>query len=129
MRIAGRLKLGFYPLPVKEAECIRVRLQYPDEFAAVDPCVGDGVAFSRLLESTKAHAWGIEIDAFRSEQTGKLGVQVIQANAMDVRCPAESMSLDDFSGYDRLKSHGFTHHRINHSAKVWVMGDIHTKYD
>jgi hypothetical protein len=26
----------------------------------------------------------------------------------------------------RLKNHGFTHHRINHSAKVYVMGDIHT---
>jgi hypothetical protein len=93
MRIAGRLKLGFYPLPVKEAERIRVRLQYPDEFAAVDPCVGDGVAFSRLLQSTKGHSWGIEIDAFRSEPAGKLGIQVIQANAMDVRCPAESVSL------------------------------------
>jgi SAM-dependent methyltransferase len=93
MRIAGRLNLGFYPLPVKEAARIRVRLKYPDEFAIVDPCVGDGVAFSRLLESTKAHAWGIEIDAFRSEQAGKLGIQVVQANAMDVRCPAESVSL------------------------------------
>ncbi len=93
MRLAGRLKLGFYPLPAKEAERIRVRLQYPEEFAALDPCVGDGVAFSRLLESTKAHALGIEIDAFRAEQAGKLGIQVIQANAMDVRCPAESLSL------------------------------------
>lgn len=40
--------------------------------------------------------------------------------------PASTVFTDDFSGYDRLKSHGFTHHRINHSAKVWVMGDIHT---
>jgi Uncharacterised methyltransferase family (DUF6094) len=93
MRLAGRLKLGFYPLPAKEAERIRARLQYPQEFAALDPCVGDGVAFSRLLESTKAQAHGIEIDAFRAEQAGELGIQVIQANAMDVRCPAESLSL------------------------------------
>jgi len=40
--------------------------------------------------------------------------------------PESTIFTDDFSGYDRLKSHGFTHHRINHSAKVWVMGDIHT---
>ena len=93
MRLAGRLKLGFYPLPTKEAERIRIRLQYPEEFAAVDPCVGDGVAFSCLLASTKSHALGIEIDAFRAEQAGKLGIQVMQANAMDVRCPAESLSL------------------------------------
>ena len=93
MRLAGRWKLGFYPLPVTEAARIRIRLQYRDEFAAVDPCVGDGVAFSRLLESAKAHAYGIEIDAFRTEQAEKLGIDVIQANAMDVRCPAESVSL------------------------------------
>lgn len=93
MRLAGRLKLGFYPLPITEAGRIRVRLHYPDELAALDPCVGDGVAFSRLLESAKVHAYGIEIDAFRAEQAGKLGIHVIQANAMDVRCPAESLSL------------------------------------
>lgn len=40
--------------------------------------------------------------------------------------PESTVFTDDFSGYDRLKKHGFTHHRINHSAKVWVMGDIHT---
>jgi transposase-like protein len=40
--------------------------------------------------------------------------------------PESIIFTDDFSGYDRLKKHGFTHHRINHSAKVWVMGDIHT---
>jgi hypothetical protein len=93
MRLAGRLKLGFYPLPTKEAERIRVRLQYPEQFAALDPCVGDGVAFARLLDSTKAYAYGIEIDAFRAEQAANLGIEVIQANAMDVRCPAESLSL------------------------------------
>lgn len=93
MRIAGRLKLGFYPLPVTEADRIRARVQYADEFTALDPCVGDGVAFSRLLESARAHAYGIEIDAFRSEQAGKLGIHVIQANTMDARCPAESVSL------------------------------------
>jgi hypothetical protein len=41
VRLAGRLKLGFYPLPTKEAERIRVRLQYPEQFGALDPGVGD----------------------------------------------------------------------------------------
>lgn len=40
--------------------------------------------------------------------------------------PESTVFTDDFSGYDRLKKHGFTHHRINHSAKTWVMGDIPT---
>lgn len=93
MRLAGRLKLGFYPLPVKEAERISLHLQCPPEFAAVDPCVGDGMAFSRLLQSTNAQSYGIEIDAYRAQQAAELGIQVVQANAMTVRCPAESVSL------------------------------------
>jgi hypothetical protein len=51
------------------------------------------VAFARLLELSKAHSYGLEIDAFRAEQACKLGIHVIQANAMDVRCPVESLSL------------------------------------
>lgn len=93
MRLAGRLKLGFYPLPTAEAERIRLHLQYPAEFAALDPCVGDGIAFSKLLQSSGSHAYGIEIDAFRAEQAAQLGIQVLQANALSVRCPAESVSL------------------------------------
>ena len=93
MRIAGRLKLGFYPLPIEEAGRIRLLLDYPNEFAALDPCVGDGVAFSRLLEGTNAYPYGVEIDAYRAEQAAQLGIQVIQASAMTVRCPAESVSL------------------------------------
>jgi len=93
MRLAGRLKLGFYPLPAREAERIRTRLKYPDEFSALDPCVGDGVAFNELLGSSHAHAYGIEIDAYRAEQAAGQGIEVIQANALTVRCPAESVSL------------------------------------
>jgi Uncharacterised methyltransferase family (DUF6094) len=93
MRLAGRLKLGFYPLPIREADRIRLRLQYPEEFAALDPCVGDGVAFKALLASAKAHAYGIEIDAYRTEKAAGLGIQVIQASAMTVRCTPESISL------------------------------------
>ena len=95
MRPAGRLKLGFYPLRVSEAERIRIRLQNPAEFSALDPCIGDGVAFSRLLQDSKAHAYGIEIDAFRAEQGAELGIQVLQANSRNVHCPVESVSLPE----------------------------------
>ena len=93
MRLAGRLKLGFYPLSVRETERIRIRLKYPEQFSAVDPCIGNGVAFKELLGSSDAHAYGIEIDAYRAEQAAQLGIKVIQANAMTVRCTVESVSL------------------------------------
>lgn len=93
MRLAGRLKLGFYPLPAGEAGRIRAHLCFATEFSAVDPCVGDGEAFSRLLQHSPGRAYGIEIDAFRAEQARACGVDVLQANAFTVRCPAESISL------------------------------------
>jgi SAM-dependent methyltransferase len=51
------------------------------------------VAFTRLLERTQARRYGVEIDADRAEQASKLGIDTLQADTMDVRCPAESLSL------------------------------------
>ena len=44
MRNAGRLKLGYYPLPIDEARNIRSLLVSSAPYAAIDPCVGDGTA-------------------------------------------------------------------------------------
>jgi hypothetical protein len=93
MRNQGKIKLGFYPLPIVEAGRLKNYLIFQEQFSAVDPCIGDGVAFSRLLEGTSAHCYGIEIDAHRAEQAKALGICTVQANALDVRCPAESISL------------------------------------
>jgi hypothetical protein len=46
MRLAGKQKLGYFPLPLAEAERIRRFLQFPlSGSAALDPCIGDGDAF------------------------------------------------------------------------------------
>src|SRR5947207_4273944 len=42
--------------------------------------------------------------------------------------PKSTVFTDEYPSYegiDRME-HGYTHHRINHAAKVYVMGDIHT---
>ena len=93
MRPHGKTKLGFFPLPTPEAARLRNCLTFAPEFSAVDPCVGDGVAFTILLEGSLARRYGIEIDANRSEQATSLKVETLHANTMDVRCPAESVSL------------------------------------
>jgi hypothetical protein len=93
MRPHGKTKLGFFPLPTAEAERLRDCLTFAPEFSAVDPCVGDGVAFTRLLRESHGYRYGIEIDANRAEQARALGIETLQANVMDVRCQAESISL------------------------------------
>ena len=93
MRPQGKIKLGFFPLPIPEAERLRAWLPFSSEFSALDPCVGDGVAFTHLLKGTQARRYGIEIDANRAEQARNRGIETLQANTMDVRCPAEAFSL------------------------------------
>jgi transposase len=61
-----------------------------------------------------------------AKATQSVTADVLTGMVKEYVLPESTIFTDDFSGYDRLKKHGFTHHRINHSAKVWVMGDIHT---
>jgi SAM-dependent methyltransferase len=93
MRPHGKTKLGFFPLPLPEAQRLKNLLAFATAFSALDPCVGDGVAFTHLLEGAQAHRYGIEIDANRAGQAREIGIETLYANAMDVRCPAESISL------------------------------------
>jgi len=46
-----------------------------------------------LLAGVTAHRYGIEIDANRAEQAKALGIETLQANTMDVKCPPEAVSL------------------------------------
>lgn len=93
MRPHGKAKLGFFPLPIPEAERLRNCLAFGSAFSALDPCVGDGAAFSCLLNAIDARRYGVEIDANRTEQARSRGIETLHANTMDVRCPVESTSL------------------------------------
>jgi len=93
VRPHGQTKLGFFPLPIAEAKRLKNWLNFPEEFSALDPCMGDGVAFAQVLRDVTVRNYGIEIDAYRAEQAKGVGIETLHANAMDVRCQAESVSL------------------------------------
>jgi len=40
--------------------------------------------------------------------------------------PKSTVFTDDFRSYNGLDARGYTHHRINHSERVYVAGDVHT---
>ena len=40
MRNSGRIKLGYHPLPVVEAQNIRALLMSSAPYSAIDPCFG-----------------------------------------------------------------------------------------
>src|SRR5271157_4049948 len=78
MRNAGRLKLGYYPLPVEEAPNIRALLMSSAPYSAIDPCAGDGAALIEITKATDAHLTGIELDADRAEAAKLYGVTTTQ---------------------------------------------------
>jgi len=69
--------MGFYPLPLSEAQRIRRFLGFPDApSSAIDPCVGDGVAFEVITHGAEVIRYGLELDAFRAEQVTGLGMRM-----------------------------------------------------
>jgi len=94
MRNAGRLKLGYYPLPLPEAQRLRTYLVFPKKsFSALDPCVGDGGAFEILVQQSAALRYGVELDAYRTEQARGRGIEVLQGDTLEVQCRVDSLSF------------------------------------
>ncbi len=94
MRNAGRLKLGYYPLPLSEAQRLRSHLVFPREsFSALDPCVGNGSAFEILVQQSAALRYGIELDAYRMDQARKRNIEVVHGDTLEVQCRVDSLSF------------------------------------
>jgi 16S rRNA G966 N2-methylase RsmD len=85
--------MGFYPLPLSEAQRIRSFLQFPDASSAIDPCVGDGVAFEAITSGANVLRYGIELDAYRAEQARERIPNVVQGNTLEVQCQVDSFGL------------------------------------
>ena len=59
VRFQGKSRLGFYPLPLSEAQRIRRFLWFPDApSSAIDPCVGDGGAFEVITNGAEVSGFG-----------------------------------------------------------------------
>ena len=94
MRFQGKSQLGFYPLPLSEAQRIRRFLQFPDApSSGIDPCVGDGVAFEVITSGAEVLRYGIELDAYRAEQAMQRIPNIVQGNTLEVQCPVECIGL------------------------------------
>jgi len=94
MRIQGKLRLGYFPLPLEEARRIRAHLRFPaSPFSAIDPCIGDGAAFLAITGGACARRYGVELDAHRAEQAAAVVDEVIHGHCFQVHCPVESCEL------------------------------------
>jgi transposase len=69
------------------------------------------------------------------ERGGRIRAEVIpnsrgktlHAKVQEYVLPASMVYTDDFQAYKQLGRKGYQHRRINHSARIYVDGDVHTQ--
>jgi len=94
LRFVGKSRLGFFPLPLSEAQRIHRFLLFPDQpSSALDPCVGDGAAFEVITSDAEVFRYGIELDAYRAEQARQRIPNIVQGNTLEVQCAVECFGL------------------------------------
>ena len=94
MRFHGKSRFRFYPLPLSEAPLIRRFLVFPDQStSAIDPCAGEGVTFEVITSDAEVLRYGIELDAYRAEQSKQRIPDIVQGNTLEVQCPVECFGL------------------------------------
>lgn len=94
MRNAGRLKLGYFPLPPAEGEKIKKLLSFASESASIiDPCVGDGTALLQITAGATCRRYGIELDSARATKASERGISTIQGSAFETHSRVERFSL------------------------------------
>jgi hypothetical protein len=95
LRLVGKLKLGYYPLPISEGEKIKKLLAFgPDATSVVDPCVGDGAALLQLTEAAgTCRRHGIELDSARAAAANAAGITTVQGSAFDTYSRVERFSF------------------------------------
>jgi len=94
LRNVARLKAGYYPLPRREAERLKSFLiSSGQETAVLDPCAGTGAALHLITDREKVIRHGIELDAYRADESRNILHHVIHGNAFDVQSAVESFSV------------------------------------
>jgi transposase len=69
------------------------------------------------------------------ERKGRIRARVVPNSRTETLVPAtreyvlpgSMIFTDDWLAYKTLHRHGYTHRRVNHSARVYVDGDVHTQ--
>jgi len=101
----------------------------PNHFSALDPCVGEGLAFAAILEDAGARRYGIELDAYRAEQAAPSLIRMIQGNCLDTHCPVESFSCIYLNPPDDWALAGNARERLepvflNHTFRWLIPGGV-----
>ena len=70
MRLAGRVKMGYYPTPLSIVDRIKSFIAVPESQPAnaFDPCCGEGLALKQFADDLTCQTYGVELDEHRAEE-------------------------------------------------------------
>jgi hypothetical protein len=66
------LKLGYFPLPEKDANRIRQCWHFAREASVLDPYAGRGAALRTITDGAEARRYAIELDACRAAEAEQM---------------------------------------------------------
>ena len=94
MRLAGKIKMGYYRTPDDVVDSIKSFFTFPEVPANIlDPCCGEGMALQRLCEGTNSQSYGIELDGYRADEAkGRLD-EVLKSGYEQTRISNNVFSL------------------------------------
>ena len=95
MRLAGQIKMGFYPTPSVLIPRIKSFLRFPmrGKASVLDPCCGEGEALRDLVTDNNAVSYGIELDRARASGAKHNLDHVITGDYRQTRISNQSFSL------------------------------------
>jgi tRNA1(Val) A37 N6-methylase TrmN6 len=94
MRLAGRMKMGYYPTPARVVDYIKKWLSFPPApFTALDPCCGEGMALERLVVGPQAVTYGVELDQHRTDAAQGRIQNLLKCGIEETRIAHRSCSL------------------------------------
>lgn len=94
MRVPARIKMGYYPTPVRVVDAIKRLFSFPRAaWTVFDPCCGEGIALQQLAEGTPAITYGVELDEHRAEESRKRLAHVLGCGIEQTRIAHRSCSL------------------------------------
>ena len=95
LRFVGKNTTGLLPAAIvrSPADSQIPPVPWYSPSSAIDPCVGDGVAFEVITNGAEVFRYGIELDAYRAEQARQRIPNIVQGNTLEVQCPVECFGL------------------------------------
>jgi tRNA1(Val) A37 N6-methylase TrmN6 len=87
MRLAARIKMGYYPTPLSVTNRIKSFISVSDnqKINALDPCCGEGLALKHFAEGFDCETYGIELDNYRAEQAKTNLNRILKGSYTDAR--------------------------------------------